>query len=551
MQQFFKANDIDLPDIFNAIGEAIWISDHNYNIVAGNSVVSSWFQIEPNALIGKNIFNIYPNFKDSVFYESSLKTLTTKIPTTQIGFSNHFNKWLVIRTFKIKEYVIWSAYELINVDNVAHTSNYDSLTSLYNRLSFESDLAKLHSLKQNIGVILIDLNKFRQVNEGLGFHFGDVCLMETAARLQGFINFNSTNSHNTIYRYGPDQFAVIFNDSKEHCIHAIQGVLQLFNKPYNINKEEFYLTASIGFIYINNFNTKVTDIISNAEFVLQKAKKLNHSYVEYNENLLRNTQKMLLAKELKKALLNNELELYYQPQIDSINHKVCGAEALIRWNHPQRGFLPPIEFLAIAEEYQLLESIDRFVIRKVMEDILIFIERGIQLPISVNFSAKTICNPDTIRYLDECLKEYAIDPKLLLVEITETSLMEDVEKSKLVLKELSNRNIQLAIDDFGTGYSSMGYLVRYPTDYLKIDREFITEINTSNTLQIMTGNLIKLGHSLCMTVVAEGVETLEELNLLKEFNCDIIQGYLFSKPLSKKAFLDFVKNQGCSDLKNK
>lgn len=550
MNKLFKTTDIELPEIINAMGEAIWVSNDQYNLVACNEVFAQWMNIHLDDLVGKNIFDIYPNFKNSVFYESSLKTLTTGKEDTQIGYSNRVNKWLVIRMCKMNEYIIWSAHELVHSpDKLAHSSNYDSLTSLYNRFSFESHLSDLHNDKDDFGLVLVDINKFRQVNESLGFHFGDMCLMETAARFKEFLNVNIDNTIHHIYRFGADQFAITIKNHKEHCLHTIQGILNLFKDPYKINKEEFTLTASIGFLYLTNFDCNTTDIISNAEFVLKKAKKLNHSYVEYNEKLLRNTTKMFLTKQLKQALQNNELELYYQPQIDSLNHKVCGAEALIRWNHPTQGFLPPGQFLAVAEEYNMIQDIDRFVIKKVMEDILLFLKQGISLPISINFSAKTICNLETIDFLDECITQYKIDPSLLLIEITETSLMEDLEKSQEVLKQLSSRNIQLAIDDFGTGYSSMGYLVRYPTNFLKIDREFITEIHNSNTLQIMTGNLIKLGHSLCMTVVAEGVETEEELNLLKEYNCDIIQGYFFSKPIAKTNFIDFVQKQGCSDVK--
>lgn len=550
MNKLFKTNDIELPEIINAMGDAIWVSNEQYNLVACNDVFSKWIDIDLEDLIGQNIFDIYPSFKNSVFYEASLKTLTTGKEDTKIGYSNRINKWLVIRMCKINDYIVWYAHELNHSpDKLAHSSNYDSLTSLYNRFSFESHLSDLHNVGNNFGLVLIDINKFRQVNESLGFHFGDMCLMETAARFKEFLNVNIDNNIHHIYRFGADQFAITINKDKEHCIHIIQGILNLFKEPYKINKEEFTLTASVGFLYLTNFDCDTTDIISNAEFVLKKAKKLNHSYVEYNEKLLRNTTKMFLAKQLKQALSNNELELYYQPQIDSLNHKVCGAEALIRWNHPTQGFLPPGQFLAVAEEYNMIQDIDRFVIKKVMSDILLFLKEGISIPISINFSAKTICNLDTITFLDECINIYKIDPSLLLIEITENSLMEDLEKSQEVLKQLSNRHIQLAIDDFGTGYSSMGYLVRYPTNFLKIDREFITEINTSNTLQIMTGNLIKLGHSLCMTVVAEGVETEEELNMLKQYNCDIIQGYFFSKPISLPNFIRFVHTQGCSDLK--
>ena len=544
MSELFSSYGIPLTAIVHEIGHAMCVGDKNYTILAANDIFAKWYGKTCDEILGKNVFDLNPDFKNSVFYEAALHTLETGQPTTRIGYSTVFNKWLVVRTCKLQEDVIWYAHELkTSFDKVAYSGNYDSLTSLYNRFTFEDDMNQIYNLKQEFGLILIDINKFRELNESLGFAFGDMCLMETAARLKQHIQ------HNKIYRLGSDQFAIIFQTDKEYCISAINEIFTLFKKPYVINHEQFMLSASIGFVYLTRFDGNPTDVISNAEFVLNQAKKINNYYVEYNENQVRTTTKMLIAKELKQSLTNSQLALYYQPQIDTTNGKVCGAEALLRWLHPTKGIISPLDFLNIAEEYDMMQEIDRFVIKQAIKDIQEFIDADIALPISINFSSKTICNLETVDFIDQCLAESKIDPKLLLIEITENSLMEDLAKSKIVLGELSKRDIKIAIDDFGTGYSSMGYLVRYPTNYLKIDKEFITEINQSNTLQIMTGNLIKLGHSLCMTVVAEGVETLEEFNLLKGYDCDIIQGYFFSKPIPRSQFIPFVRKYGISQLK--
>ena len=367
--------------------------------------------------------------------------------------------------------------------------------------------------------------------------------METAARLKKCL------LDRKVYRIGPDQFAFIIEEEKHLCVQEVEKGLTIFEKPFIIENEDYILSGAAGFTYVNAFNPNIADLISNTEFALAKAKRFPNSYIEYDSTLTRNTDKIRLVKDLKKAFVNQELEIYYQPQIDAITEKVCGAEALIRWNHPEKGIIPPFSFLEVAEEYDLLEEIDRLVVERTMNDIVEFSKMGINMPLSVNFSATTICSSRTIPFLINCLKNIPINPALLTVEITETSLMGDIEKSKTIIQQLSSMGINIAIDDFGTGYSSMGYLMRYPTTYLKIDREFITNINQIEALRIVTSNIIKLGHSLSMMVVAEGVETIEELNVLKNFGCDIIQGYFYSKPIPKNQFMKFIENNGFSSIK--
>lgn len=541
-----EANKIDLNELIHHIGEAICLTDNDMVFVAANQRIADFYGKKAEDLIGKSVFEFYPDFKNSVFYEASSHTLKTGEPATRIGYSNNLKKWIVVRTYKYDDnHGIWCAHALnTSYDQHCYVGNYDSLTSLYNRFSFEEDLHKTHHKKVPFGVFICDINKFKEVNDSFDFQLGDMCLMETAARLKQAI------PKSKVYRYGHDQFAVIVEDFKEEAIKDIQASLKIFEKPYVLESEEFNLTGSVGFFFIEKFDTNITEIISDTEFALSKAKKVKNSYYEYNESNNRTTDKVRLVKELKNALINNELEIHYQPQIDTITNKVCGAEALVRWRHPQKGLIPPFQFLGVAEEYDLLEEIDRFVLVRAIEDMIEFREKGKNVPISVNFSAKMICSSNTLSLVKNCLKQKQFPPDLLTIEITETSLMEDIEKSKQAIQELSSLGLNIAIDDFGTGYSSMGYLMRYPTNYLKIDREFITNIDQQPALEIMTGNIVKLGHSLSMMVIAEGVETLNELNILKSFNCDIIQGYYFSKPLPKKDFQIYIDNIGISDLKS-
>lgn len=546
MNKLFCTQNVDLSELLHNIGDAVCLTDNNMVFVAANQRLADFYGRKAEELIGKSVFEFYPDFKSSVFFEASDYTLKTGKPTTRIGYSNNLKKWIVVRTFKFDDnHGVWFAHELkTGFDKRCYVGNYDSLTSLYNRFTFEEDLYKTCTLKKPFGTIILDINKFKQINESFSFSIGDMCLMEIAARIKQILPVHK------IYRIGADQFAILIDDNKETCIADLNKLLLLFNQPFTFDKEEFLLSGAAGFSYIDMFEINPAEIINNTEFALTKAKKTKNSFVEYDQNVSRTTHKMQLVKDLKQALKEEELELFYQPQVDCISNKVCGAEGLIRWRHPTKGLIPPNDFLGIAEEYDLIEDIDRLGLIKAINDIKEFSEKGVPMELSVNFSAKTICSPQTVPLILSCLEKTHINPSLLTIEITETSLMEDLAKSKEVILQLSQLGIQIAIDDFGTGYSSMGYLMRYPTNYLKIDREFVKNIDTEDALQIMTNNLIKLGHSLSMTVIAEGVETEKELNILKNYGCDIIQGYYFSKPLPKKDFIVFVEKTGFSSLKS-
>lgn len=558
MDKLYCTKNIELSELLHNIGDGICLTDNSMVFVAANQRLADFYGKEAKDLVGKSVFEFYPDFKNSVFFEASEHTLKTGEPATRIGFSNNLKKWLVVRTFKYNEfYGVMCIHELkTGFDKRCYVGNYDSLTSLYNRFSFEEDLHRLYSMNKNFGIVILDINKFKQINESFHFEIGDRCLMEIAARLKQII------PKRVVYRLGADQFAIIFEDSKSACINDIRQIFTIFNDSFIFNGDEFKLTCAIGFNYIvkiatpnanftNNITTqKECDLINNTEFALARSKKLMNTYIEYDENLDKNTYKLQLVKDLKKAIVNKELEVFYQPQIDTLSGKVCGAEALIRWRHPEKGLVPPNEFLPAAEEYNLIEEIDMFGLLQAVSDIKAYSASNIPMSISVNFSAQTICSAKTVPVIKRYLEQSGIDPSLLVIEITETSLMEDLTRSKDIIQQISMLGVHIALDDFGTGYSSMGYLMRYPTNYLKIDKEFITDINSDEALKIVTGNLIKLGHSLSMTIVAEGVETQAELAVLQDFGCDVIQGFYYSKPLPRKDFGSFVNTKGFSSLKS-
>lgn len=532
-----NSNKYDISKIYDTIGDALLVFDWKFNIQCINSSFSNFFHSSPEKLVNKNIFDIEPGFKKLFFYEAMNAIISSKKNQTHILTDG--KKYFNVRTFvEQNDFSIYIQEISKPITQEKIVSTNDQLTSLPNRTAFEEDISQMYNFKTSFALTLIDVNKFRLLNDSMGIDAGNICLMEIASRLKG-------NIKNKVYRVGPNQFAILIPDSKSIALDITQKVINLFKKPFDFNKEEYYISVSAGFNYIDEYIIDISDVISNTEFVLAKAKKFKNSYLEYSKDTQRNNISMILARDLKNSLNTPQLVNYYQPQVDTKTGKICGAEALIRWNHYSRGVVMPSDFLYIAQEHDLMQEVDRHVFISTLRDIIDFKSKyGFQIPISLNFSTSTICNLDTITFVDRGFQKSKIDPSLITIEITENAIMDDISKSQKVLQELHKIGVNIAIDDFGTGYSSMCYLVRYPTDYIKIDKEFITDINNNVLLQKMTSNIIKLGKSLGMKVVAEGVETKEEFAILKEYECDIIQGYLFSKAVNKETFIQFSQKVG-------
>ena len=291
--------------------------------------------------------------------------------------------------------------------------------------------------------------------------------------------------------------------------------------------------------------------ITYAEQATLESKKNKQKYVKFLlETISKQTNKLALFNEIKEGFLKQQFELFYQAQIDVESKKICGAEALIRWNHPTKGLVSPGIFLPIIEEFDLIEQLDRYVMIKSMADCLYFCNNGFDLPISINLSTKSLSNPKIFDLFSLGLNRSQINPNLITIEITENSLIEDMETTQKIIAGFVSKGTKIAIDDFGSGYSSLGYLVRYPSNFLKIDKEFITNIHTSNNLKTIVSNLIKMSHSLGIKVIAEGVEVIGEAQVLKNMECDIIQGFLFAKPTNKNVLLDRLQKQGMIENKH-
>ncbi len=415
---------------------------------------------------------------------------------------------------------------------------FDNLTGLPNRNMFEQRgeyfLAEAKRKGTSMAVIYMDIDNFKYINDIFGHLAGDLFLKEISFSLK-----QSIKNSDFIARASGDEFIIIFNDvsGKDDVKERIKQITDNVRKPWHYNEQEFFISVSIGIgLYPDNANDLNT-LLKNADtsmFVVKERGK--DDYCFYDEKIKEVTsQRIATINEMRACIRNNELMLLYQPIYDIFKNTVIGTEALVRWNNPKRGCISPLEFIPLAEETGFISDISTWVVQTAFRQNIIWnsiIDDNFK--ISVNISAVDLKNSDFIDMLKVCIDEYGIKGGNIQLEITETAIMTDIERNIQNLKELKKLGVIIALDDFGAGYSSLTYLKKLPIDILKMDRMFIQNITTNKDENEIVKTVINLAHILRIKVVAEGIETKEQLELLKAHGCDMGQGYYFSKPVSYK-----------------
>src|SRR3989339_379856 len=424
---------------------------------------------------------------------------------------------------------------------------YDSLTGLPNRI-FHKELMKraiehAQRHKEIFAIIYIGLDNFQRINDTLGYNIGDVLLKAVADRLahslrksDAVARSNEGETENIVSRVGGDEFIILAHDLNhaQDAAIASRRLLEEISIPYDLSGREVFMTASIGISLYPDDGTDVDDLLKNAEKAMRCTKSEGKNNYQFYSGLMNSfvLELLTLESDLHKALERNELVLYYQPKVDAATRRVKGMEALIRWKHPDKGLIPPTQFIPLAETSGLILPIGEFVIRTVCRQIRTWQEAGYQhVNIALNVSGRQFDQGSLIEIVKEALQDAMIPPQCLELEITESIIMRNPEKAIRTLTELKAMGIQIAIDDFGTGYSSLSYLKRLPLDFLKIDQSFVKDLVLDPKDQAIVRATIAMAHSLNLKTIAEGVETEEQLSFLQEHGCDEIQGYLFSRPL--------------------
>ena len=418
-------------------------------------------------------------------------------------------------------------------------SAVDALTQLPTRVYFEGQLAaqvaKADSTKSRLALLFIDLDGFKPVNDSFGHSSGDLVLKQVGERLRA-----NLRSGDVLTRIGGDEFVLmVTGNPKDAAVAEVaKRLIENISQPYEIEDRQVVISCSIGIVLYPDSGAH-TKLMARADAAMYAAKRSGGAcHCFYTPEMDEDARdKFDLLRDLRQALDNNELEMFYQPKVDSISGKVTAAEALMRWKHPTRGMVPPNVFIPVAERFGLIVALGNWVIEDTCRQARRWREHGLRMRLAINLSAHQMRQEDLVQRIEDALERHRIDPSLLTCEITESVAMEDTKATQETFRQLGKAGIHLSIDDFGTGYSSLSYLRRLPAEELKIDRSFVMDIESSADARAVVDAVVKLAHALGLRVVAEGVETPGQQKILGDMGCDEMQGFLFAKPMSARSLL--------------
>ena len=432
---------------------------------------------------------------------------------------------------------------------------YDGLTGLTNRMMFRERLnAAIESAirkKETLAVLFLDLDRFKRVNDTLGHHIGDLLLKSVATTLRGCTRRSdaaSRHSHTApapvLSRLGGDEFTILLPDIHfpENAAVVARRLLKEIPTPATLGGVEVSVTTSIGIAIYPTDGDTAEALMKNADAAMYEAKKEGrNNYHFYTESLNQKTvERLFLENELRKAQEKGELSLYYQPRVDIASGRTLAAEALIRWNHPEKGVVSPAKFIPIAEESGQILEINKWVLMTACAQAVKWpAPDGIPVRVSVNLSGYKLASQNIVSSIEEALSMAKMPPDRLEIEVTENVLM--TEEAISTLQRIKDLGVSIALDDFGTGYSSLSYLATFPVDVIKIDRSFVSGSTSESDNRIIVKAIIAMGHSLGKRIVAEGIETLEQFELLKRCGCNEAQGYFFQRPLPQDNFVELLK----------
>jgi diguanylate cyclase (GGDEF)-like protein/PAS domain S-box-containing protein len=543
--------------IFKQAPIGIFYYDHHYVILEANSEMIKVLSTKKSSLVGLDL-NILPDRRiipaiEAVFsgeegtYDGSYHSMLTEL-----------DLHITLRTSPVYDEnrniiggvgIVADITERVNYENVVrHLAYHDTLTDIPNRLLLMERIQqaiirhKRHGMQT--ALMFIDLDRFKTINDSLGHHIGDELLKDVAERIQ-----HTIREEDTIARVGGDEFVVLISDLDMDIQQATAKVERISEKihhaisdPFNIEGHTLNITSSIGVAFINNKEEMANDLLKHADAAMYNAKKEGKNttcyYQMYMDDWIK--KRLFLEGELRNAVHNNELELYYQPVVEVVSRKIIGAEALLRWNHPKLGLVMPNDMISIAEESGLIIPIGEWVLRSACEQCVRWKKEspnGDQISkMAVNVSALQFKQGNFIDVVKKVLDETQIDPHLLEIELTESMFIDNLEVTIEKMNELRALGIRMSIDDFGTGYSSLSYLKRLPFNTLKIDRSFVRDIMSDHDDAAMVQTMISMATIFNMDVVAEGVEELDQYEFLRAHACQYFQGYLCSKPVQTDHF---------------
>ncbi|MFT5692332.1 MAG: diguanylate cyclase (GGDEF)-like protein/PAS domain S-box-containing protein [Oceanicoccus sp.] len=537
-----------LATVFDHTSDAVVILDTHFRVLTINHAFSQTTHFERSEIIGSSGLFLDKN-NSAVQFEKNLKKKCLELKHWHgeaIGKKKSGEKFpieLELNTVYDNDnathfVAVFSDITLRkkNEEEMFFMANYDALTKLPNRIMFHSVLQKsLNNAKRNNGklaVLFIDLDRFKQVNDTLGHDAGDELLKQAAQRMLD--NIRETDS---VYRLSGDEFTIILESLKHerNAENIAKKIRSDFQREFNINNKKASIGTSIGISIYPNDADKSEELLKHADTAMYFAKTNGRNNYSFFDNKMNSKaeRRNTLEIELRKALSLNQIFLCYQPKVDSHTFEIMGFEALARWHHPDLGAISPSEFIPIAEESGLIEQIGIYIFREACLQLKKWHQLGYKnINMAINVSAREFQLSDYALNVAKILDQIKIDPIFIELELTESLVMENPDKTILMLDVLKNLNLSLSIDDFGTGYSSLSYLRSFPLDVLKVDQSFVRELGENKDGLAITAAIISMAHNLGLKVIAEGVETNKQLSMLQELKCELIQGYLFSTPLT-------------------
>ena len=548
-QALFKEHMLET--IFEAIPDLFFLMKADGTILDYHASNKNYLYVSASELIGKNMADVLPKKVANQFQSHIAKALQQK-DITSFEYELSVPQGLAYfeaRISHLKEsqqmmVIIRDITEQHKADElIRHQAYYDSLTLLPNRFLALDRLSQIlieaERNNEKAAVLFLDLDDFKKANDSLGHEIGDKLLVESAARLQQVLR-----KEDTVGRLGGDEFIILLRGLTEHhnALAIAENLLKAFREPFKIGGRELILTMSIGVAVYPKNGRCASDLLRNADTAMYQAKALGrNTYSFFTKEMNTCMQRRFeIEEQMHGALERNEFELHYQAQFNAKNENIIGAEALLRWHNPKLGHVAPDEFIPIAEHTGLIVPIGQFVMKQALGFLAQWQSADQQqYTIAVNLSPRQFRDAGLLNFIKQSLSESNISSKYLELEITEGVLMSGQSYIHHALEQINELGIKLSMDDFGTGYSSLSYLRQYPFDVLKIDRSFINGITSNKADYNLVKATIAMSHSLGLTVIAEGVETAEQLQVLNKLKCDFIQGYYFSKPIPAMQLLEF------------
>lgn len=545
-----------IKHVVENIKEGIIITDENGNIVWVNEAFEVVTGYNREEMIGKNPRILQSGIHDRAFYKQMWKAIIEH-GHWQGEICNKrkdgelYVEWLTVHAIydseeQIANYVaIFSDITLQKnqLEQLKKMAHYDMVTGIPNRYLFTKRLEELTKIAarygQTLAVMFFDLDRFKFVNDTFGHHAGDLLLQKVALRIKGILQ-----KKDTLARFGGDEFVVMIPavSHDEEVIRVARAIIEGLKAPFVVNSQDIYVTASLGVSFFPRDSEDSTLLIRNADRAMHSAKRKGKNRFEIYSQSEHGSDAVDLALEndLHKAMERGEFLLHYQPLVHLATNEVVGVEALIRWNHPERGFIPPATFIPLAEETGLIVAISQWVMEEACRQLKELQRHHPKLKMNINLSTSCFLQHELIDNLERVISCTNIDPRYLEIELTESTLMPNAAFAIERLVQLKKRQVKIAIDDFGTGFSSLSYLHRFPIDTLKIDKSFIHHLSSYRGEAAIVKAIIDMGRSLNVAVVAEGIETEKQYKFLKDHGCDYAQGYYISKPLPFEELLLFL-----------